>query len=84
VGDDKSEEPSGKRVEQAREDGNVPKSKDFSTALIFGASCWMLPNVISAAGVSLSGFAAACFAQTSQHSDRLAGLCFDVALEGVK
>ena len=84
MGDDKSEEPSGKRVEQAREDGNVPKSKDFSTALIFGASCWMLPGIVHAAGDSMAEFAAACFAQTSQHSDRLAGLCFDVAMEGVK
>lgn len=83
MSDDKTEEPSHKRVEQAKKEGNVPRSKDFSTAIIFGVSCWMLPVIVQRATESMREFSIACFSITSQHSDRLMGLCFDVAMEGI-
>lgn len=34
---DKTEEPTGRRLEKAREDGNVPKSKELGTAIVMVA-----------------------------------------------
>jgi flagellar biosynthetic protein FlhB len=42
---DKTEEPSGRRIEQAREQGQVPHSRELGTFLILmvaGASFWMM------------------------------------------
>jgi flagellar biosynthetic protein FlhB len=83
VSDDKTEEPSHKRLQQAREDGNVAKSRDFSTAVIFGASCWLLPTIVDRASDQLSGFSVACFSATSGHGQNLSAACFDVAREGI-
>ncbi len=44
---DKTEEPSGRRIEQAREQGQVPHSRELGTFLILmvaGASFWMMGN----------------------------------------
>ncbi|HVY62756.1 MAG TPA: EscU/YscU/HrcU family type III secretion system export apparatus switch protein, partial [Planctomycetota bacterium] len=81
---DKSEEPSPKRLREAREDGNVPKSRDFSTAMIFGAACWCLPGVIDRSAELLGDFSRRCFATTGEHEGRLAALTLDIGFEGVK
>jgi flagellar biosynthetic protein FlhB len=84
VSDEKTEEPSPQRLRKAREEGNVAKSKDFSTAVIFGAACWSLSGLIDSAGRQIQGFSKACFALTSQHKQTLDALSLDVAQEGVK
>ena len=40
--EEKSEEPSAKKIDKAREDGNLPRSKELSAALITIASVSML------------------------------------------
>src|SRR5687767_6550568 len=81
---EKTEEPSHKKLRDAKEQGNVPKSKDFQTALIFGASCWMLPGVITDSAREIQSFSAQCFASTSEQSGRLEALTLDIAFEGVR
>ena len=42
---DKTEEPSGRRIEQAREQGQVPHSRELGTFLVLmvaGATFWMM------------------------------------------
>jgi flagellar biosynthetic protein FlhB len=81
---EKTEEPSQKKLDQAREEGNVPKSKDFSTALIFGASCWMLPDLIDVSSRQLKAFSIACFGATRMHGQDLTAMCMNTAFEGAK
>ena len=84
MADDKSEEPSPKKLREAREQGNVPKSKDFSTAMVFGAACWTLPAVIDHASREVQGFAQRCFSMTAEHKARLDALSIDIGFEGLK
>lgn len=42
MADEKTEEPSERKIEKAHEDGNFPKSQEFCSALIFAAVLMML------------------------------------------
>lgn len=81
---DKTEEPSHKKLEQAKEEGNVPKSKDFSTAIIFGASCWYLPDLINNCSRELRTFSILCFGVGAEGEGRLASLTMTVAARGIE
>lgn len=81
---EKTEEPSQKKLDQAKEEGNVPKSKDFSTAIIFGASCWMLPDLIDVSSRQIREFSISCFAATRLSGENLNAVCLNVAFEGSK
>lgn len=83
MSDDKSEEPSSKKLRQAKEDGNVPRSKDFSTALIFGASCWALPGLIDSSTEKLRALSIMCFSVTGEDKGRLDALPLVIAKESI-
>jgi flagellar biosynthesis protein FlhB len=83
VAGEKSEQPSAKKVRKAREDGNVPKSKDFSSAIVFliGAAVlgWAGP-----AGVDLvKALAVRCFSVGFESAGRLDALVVEMAREGM-
>jgi type III secretion protein U len=44
MADEKTEEPSERKIEKAHEDGNFPKSQEFCSALIFAAVLMMLSS----------------------------------------
>ncbi len=80
---EKTEEPSPKKLRQAKEDGNVPRSKDFSTALIFGASCWALPGLIETSSRQVRDLAITCFSTTSESHGRLPSIMLTLAHDGI-
>ena len=57
--DDKTEEPTGRRLQKAREDGQVPRSKELNTAavLILGAVGLLAKDGIALDGAGMSALA---------------------------
>jgi flagellar biosynthesis protein FlhB len=84
MADDKTEDPSPKRLRQAREEGNVPHSKDFMSALVFGSACFVFGKIAASGAARVQGFATDCFNMSSQHGDRLPALTLDVAMQGAQ
>ena len=81
---ERTEEPTGRRLEQAREQGQVPHSRELSSflVLIFAAAVvwafgqWMLVRLETVArkGFSMTGSE---IAATDQYGQRVIGLSFD-------
>jgi flagellar biosynthesis protein FlhB len=84
MSDDKSEQPTPKKLRQAREEGNVPKSRDFGQSLVFVVACAVLGKIIESGSVRVRGFAEDCFKATSLHGDMLSSVALDAANEAVK
>jgi len=82
MGDDKTEDPSPKKLRQAREQGNVPHSKDFSSALVFGSACFVFGKVAGDGAKQVQDLAVSCFNMASAHGDRLPALTMDAAMRG--
>lgn len=57
--EEKTEEPSGRRLEQAREDGDIPRSRElatFATLMLIGLGLWISAgNIIDQLAALLSG-----------------------------
>lgn len=83
MSEDKSEPPSPKKLRKAREEGNVPKSRDFGQALVFIVSCAVLGKTMGPGAEKVRKFSEACFRCTSEDSDRLGALTLDAAREGI-
>jgi flagellar biosynthetic protein FlhB len=84
MSDDKTEPPSPKKLRQAREEGNVPRSRDFGQAIVFGVACVVLGKTAAAGAARVRHFAEGCFRTSSEHADRLPALCMEAARQGVQ
>jgi flagellar biosynthesis protein FlhB len=83
VSGEKTEQPTPKRLRKAREEGNVPKSKDFGSSLIFIVSAAVLGKIAATGAEQVRDFATGCFRVSSQHQDRLGALTVETATRGI-
>ena len=44
-GQEKTEQPTGKRLNKAREQGDIPRSRELATAMVFGAGAVALMSL---------------------------------------
>lgn len=58
---EKTEEPTPKKLRKAREEGNVAKSKDFGSSLVFVVACAALGAMIPGAVAEIKSFTRGCF-----------------------
>lgn len=79
---EKTEAPSPKRLRKAREDGNVAKSKDFSTGFLFLAGAAIIGKTSSSGVDQVKLFTMRCLQVGSESSRRLDHLTLEIAKEG--
>ncbi|RME73159.1 MAG: EscU/YscU/HrcU family type III secretion system export apparatus switch protein [Planctomycetota bacterium] len=80
---EKTEKPTPKKIRQAREEGNVPKSRDFQSSVLFLIGAAVIGSAGPAAVDRVKAFALACFEAGSFSSDRLLSATLESAHEGL-
>ncbi|MFC1705340.1 flagellar biosynthesis protein FlhB [Planctomycetota bacterium] len=79
---EKTEPPSQKKLRQAREEGNVAKSKDFSSGILFILGAWILGGAGPAGVEHVKVFMRRCFQVGVESSGRLEHIVVESAREG--
>lgn len=79
---EKTEPPSAKRLRKAREDGNVSKSKDFSSAVLFLVGAAIIGGTSPSGVEKVKAFTIRCLSIGAEPSDRLRHLTTEIALDG--
>ncbi len=80
---DKSEPPTPKKLRKAREEGNVPKSRDFGMSTIFAVSAAVLGATAAGGAAQVRDFAIACFRASSESDGRLPSLAIETASRSI-
>lgn len=76
---EKTEQPTPKKIRKAREDGNVPKSKDFQAGFLFLLGAAVVGATAGPGADRVRAFAIRCFSVGAEGPDRLLSLTMEVA-----
>lgn len=81
---EKTEKPTPKKIRKAREEGNVPKSRDFQSAILFLIGAAVIGATGGHGAEQLEAFARRCFAAGSEPPDRLLAMTLEVSRDGIE
>ncbi len=80
---EKTEKPTPKKIRKAREEGNVPKSRDFQSAILFLIGAAVIGGMSGYGVDRVKMLAQRCFEAGSFASDRLLSMTLEVSREAL-